>query len=43
MRNDGALVKELTLPLLLVSGYSAVSYFPALPYFTTTDHFVPFS
>jgi hypothetical protein len=24
MRNDGALVKDLTLPLLLVNGYSAV-------------------
>jgi hypothetical protein len=26
MFNDGVFVKELTLPLLLVSGYSAVRY-----------------
>jgi hypothetical protein len=30
MWNDGLHVKELTLPLLLVSGYSAVSYLPAI-------------
>jgi hypothetical protein len=30
MRNNGALVQELTLPLLLISGYSAVNYSLAL-------------
>jgi hypothetical protein len=30
MWNDGVFVKDLTLPLLLVSGYSAVSYVFAL-------------
>jgi hypothetical protein len=44
MRNDVALVKELTLPLLLVSGYSAVTY--SLEFdsrSTATDHFMSFS
>jgi hypothetical protein len=44
MWNNGALTKELTLPLLLVSGYSAVSYSLALDSWNTaTDHFVSFS